>query len=72
MIADDNEFNIYALVSLMKNYMFKIDCVNNGEEAVKKVQEKFNNNKCCPAYLLIFMDVDMPIKDGFEATTEIT
>ncbi len=59
-------------MSLIKNYNFKIDYANNGEEAVQKVNDKYQNNNCCPKYLLIFMDVDMPIKDGFEASTEIT
>ncbi|MBK9636974.1 MAG: response regulator [Bacteroidetes bacterium] len=40
-----------------------IDIANNGQEAVDKAQEK--------AYDLIFMDVHMPLKDGYTATKEI-
>ena len=29
------------------------------------------NNNCCKSYKLIFMDLSMPIKDGFQTTKEI-
>ena len=38
----------------------------NGCEAIEKVKAQL---ECCP-YKAIFMDVDMPIMDGIDATRE--
>eukprot|EP00825_Cyclidium_porcatum_P045335 TRINITY_DN6873_c0_g1_i2.p3 TRINITY_DN6873_c0_g1~~TRINITY_DN6873_c0_g1_i2.p3 ORF type:complete len:100 (+),score=2.95 TRINITY_DN6873_c0_g1_i2:241-540(+) len=27
--------------------------------------------ECCKSYMIIFMDIDMPIKNGFETTVDI-
>ncbi len=43
---------------------------HNGEQAVQKVIDK-TKNECCKGYGLIFMDCNMPVMDGFEATVEI-
>ena len=42
----------------------KIDIAKNGQEAV----DKYKENK----YNIVFMDLTMPIKDGYQATKEIT
>ena len=46
-----------------------IDTANNGLEALKKVEEAFENKYC--SYGLIFMDLSMPVMDGFEASKQI-
>lgn len=39
---------------------------------IKLVQEKLNNpNNCCKLYKVIFMDIDMPIKNGYQTTQEV-
>ena len=35
------------------------------------VYNKYENNICCRFYKLIIMDIDMPIKNGFQASKEI-
>jgi CheY-like chemotaxis protein len=42
----------------------KIDCAENGLEAVKMFQET-------PDYDMVLMDLQMPIMDGYEATKQI-
>jgi CheY-like chemotaxis protein len=36
----------------------------NGEDALALIQERIQNNQSCPD--LIFLDINMPVMDGFE------
>ena len=45
-----------------------IDIAINGQEAVNMFTANCNSDKM---YSLIFMDLNMPVKDGFDATKEI-
>ena len=45
------------------------DSCNNGQEALDKVRLAFEDGDC--SYGLIFMDISMPIMNGFEATDKI-
>ncbi len=45
---------------------------NSGVECLEKIEEKMHNLcDCSKVYKFIFMDIDMPIKDGLETTYEI-
>jgi len=77
LIVDDQTFNINALKIILEN-VFKLDTkslcsiAKNGQEAVDQViksTEHFAGRKC--GYALIFMDCNMPVLDGYEATTRI-
>ena len=46
-----------------------IDTANNGLEALNKDEEAYENKNY--SYGLIFIDLSMPIRDGFEATKQI-
>jgi PAS domain S-box-containing protein len=64
LLAEDNIINQKVAVSMLKRIGCTVDVAKNGVEAV----EAFKNSS---SYDLIFMDVQMPDKDGFEATEEI-
>ena len=60
---DDNEYNLYALNIMLEMLNISSVFANNGERAIKMVE----NRRCCP-FKCIFMDLNMPIMGGFEAT----
>ena len=63
LVAEDNEINQNLITHLFKNWDLKFEIVNNGREAIKKLQLK--------KYDLILMDIQMPEMDGYTATQEI-
>ncbi|MCG6188772.1 hybrid sensor histidine kinase/response regulator [Maribellus maritimus] len=63
LIADDTEFNRFLLKGILKKWGTKFEEVTNGN---KVVEAALLNN-----FDLIFMDLRMPGKNGFEATKEI-
>jgi len=66
LIVDDNVFNLTSL-SMMLELKFKVKSMTapNGEIAFNKVKEK---NK---QILLILMDIEMPVMNGFQSSRAI-
>ncbi|PHS37849.1 MAG: hypothetical protein COB07_09900 [Sulfurovum sp.] len=65
LLAEDNETNQEIITGLLEESGIIIDIANDGQEAVNKYKE--NPEK----YELIFMDLQMPVMDGYEATRQI-
>ena len=65
LLAEDIEVNREIILAVLEPTQLKIDCAKNGIEAVHMFRE--NPEK----YNLIFMDLQMPEMDGFEATRNI-
>ena len=63
LVAEDNFINQKLIKQVLLKYGVTVELANNGLEAFEK--RKSNN------YDLIFMDIQMPIMDGVEATHEI-
>ncbi len=64
LLAEDNEINQKVILGLLRKTPIKVIIADNGEEAVTKAREHHD-------ITLIFMDLSMPIMDGFEATRQI-
>lgn len=60
LIAEDNQMNILLMKKLLAKWDITPDFATNGLEAVEAVQAK--------NYDLVFMDIHMPVLNGYEAT----
>ncbi|CAD8207334.1 unnamed protein product [Paramecium octaurelia] len=65
LIVDDEMINILGLQLMLKSFNLESDSSYNGQEALKKLEQAH----CL--YNFIFMDINMPIMDGFATTKAI-
>ena len=65
LLAEDIDINREILLSVLEETGIEIDCAVNGREAFEMVAA--NPLK----YDIVFMDIQMPIMDGYEATRSI-
>ncbi|MBU3966954.1 MAG: response regulator [Euryarchaeota archaeon] len=60
LVVEDNDTNLELVVELLTSCGFTVDTAVNGEEGVKKAENK--------VYDLIVMDIELPGMDGVDAT----
>ena len=64
LLVDDKEMNREVAREILEMMNLKVDEASDGAEAVKMYKEN-------PVYDIIFMDIQMPVMDGYEATRNI-
>ena len=62
LVVEDNPINQMVLKGFLAKLGCAVETANNGEEALGKLTSQFD---------LVFMDCQMPVLDGFEATRKI-
>lgn len=63
LLVEDSATNTKLMIESLKNKGLSCDAVKNGEDAIKACLSKH--------YDIVFMDCQMPVMDGFEATKKI-
>ena len=70
LLVDDNQMNLFVLSNYLSCTNVKASITYNGKEAIESVLAK-KQGKCCRDYKIIYMDINMPIMNGIEATTAL-
>jgi PAS domain S-box-containing protein len=65
LLAEDVEINREIVLALLEPTLLKIDCAEDGEQTIRMFADAPDK------YDMIFMDVQMPKMDGYEATRAI-
>jgi len=68
LLVDDNPFNIVVAERLISSHGYKVKTALSGVEAIRTVTENKDNPE---KIRLIFMDIQMPIMDGYETTKRL-
>ncbi|MBN7813585.1 response regulator [Algoriphagus sp. H41] len=63
LLAEDNDLNLQLMTLMFQQLGFEFEVAHNGVEAVEKVKNQ--------DFDVVLMDVQMPLKNGLEATREI-
>ncbi len=63
LVAEDSQVNVDVLVAMLEDLGVAVDLAMNGREAVDRLAGS--------RYDLVFMDCQMPVMDGYEATARI-
>lgn len=66
LLAEDNELNAQIAMEMLKMQGAETDWALNGQEAVERFEKSAEGY-----YQVILMDIQMPVKNGLQATEEI-
>ncbi|KAK0737143.1 hypothetical protein B0T21DRAFT_383178 [Apiosordaria backusii] len=69
LLVDDNPINIKLLTHVVRKLNHTFSTASNGLEAAQLYKKSLEGQE--PRFDLVFMDISMPIMNGFEATREI-
>lgn len=73
LVVDDNDFNVLVLMTHLKKLMIAAESALSANDALR-LAEKFSKSNCangCKNYKILFIDVEMPEKDGIQLYKEL-
>ncbi len=70
LLVDDEPLNLVVLEGYIRQFNLRVDKANNGKIAIEMIQER-SKRHCCCGYTVVFMDINMPVMDGVQATNII-
>ena len=65
---EDNPYNIITLKAMLRAIKLQIDHAENGKLGVDAFEKSMKKTCCKKYYKIIFMDLNMPVMDGFTST----
>jgi len=68
LVVDDNPFNLMIAKKFIETLGYMAETAMNGKEAIEKVKARVEKGDL---FQLILMDCQMPVMDGFEATSNL-
>ena len=68
LVVDDGAVNRLVLKMLLQGYGMGVEEASNGQIAVDMCTQKIDKSNKISPYSVIFMDIDMPVMNGLEAT----
>ncbi|KNG51874.1 prolyl aminopeptidase [Stemphylium lycopersici] len=71
LLVDDNLINLKMLCAFAKRFKVPYSSATDGAEAVRLYETAARENNGQDGYDCIFMDISMPVMDGFEAVNSI-
>ena len=66
LLAEDNALNAEIAMELLQSIGLTVEWAENGKVAVERFEDSENGE-----YFAVFMDMQMPVMDGIEATRQI-
>ena len=69
LIAEDNPTNQVLVMGILKKAGAEVTAVKDGKLAVDAAMAAHDEDPSAPGFDIILMDMQMPVMDGYEATT---
>ena len=71
LVVDDESMNLFIFKNYLTGLGLEGDYAQNGQEAIEAIMKRREECDICRGYRVIFMDINMPVMNGIDATRKI-